>query len=168
MNILEGSAILLIVALGMTLVVSMGGIDLSVGIALDFGAAFAVVALKEYDAAWYVAILAGIVGGCLIGILNAVLIVWLNVSAFMATLGTFFIGSSVQRIFTNGGGPISHRRMPQEFRDLAVGRCRRHTYRSGHRRCGFNYLFHILRMLYLWKTNTSNRTSTDGRIDCWD
>jgi ribose transport system permease protein len=39
----------------------------------------------------------------------------------MATLGTFFIGSSVQRIFTNGGGPISHRRMPQEFRDLAVG-----------------------------------------------
>ena len=121
MNILEGSAILLIVALGMTLVVSMGGIDLSVGIALDFGAAFAVVALKEYDAAWYVAILAGIFGGCLIGVLNAVLIVWLNVSAFMATLGTFFIGSSVQRIFTNGGGPISHRRMPQEFRDLAVG-----------------------------------------------
>ena len=81
MNILEGSAILLIVALGMTLVVAMGGIDLSVGIALDFGAAFAVVALKEYDAAWYVAILVGIAGGCLIGLLNAALTVWLNVSA---------------------------------------------------------------------------------------
>ncbi|MAT88121.1 MAG: ABC transporter permease [Aestuariivita sp.] len=120
-NILEGSAILLIVALGMTLVVAMGGIDLSVGIALDFGAAFAVVALKEYDAAWYVAILVGIAGGCLIGLLNAALTVWLNVSAFMATLGTFFIGSSLQRIFTNGGGPISHRRMPKEYRDLAVG-----------------------------------------------
>ena len=120
-NILEGSAILLIVALGMTLVVAMGGIDLSVGIALDFGAAFAVVALKEYDAAWYVAILVGIVGGCLIGLLNAALTVWLNVSAFMATLGTFFIGSSLQRIFTNGGGPISHRRMPKEYRDIAVG-----------------------------------------------
>ena len=49
LNILEGSAILLIVALGMTLVVSMGGIDLSVGIALDFGAAFAVVALKSWQ-----------------------------------------------------------------------------------------------------------------------
>ncbi|MGY9033736.1 MAG: ABC transporter permease, partial [Rhodobacterales bacterium] len=32
-NIVEGSAILLILALGMTLVVAMGGIDLSVGIA---------------------------------------------------------------------------------------------------------------------------------------
>ena len=27
----------------------------------------------------------------------------------------------MQRIFTNGGGPISHRRMPEEFRDLALG-----------------------------------------------
>jgi len=39
----------------------------------------------------------------------------------MATLGTFFIGSSIQRVFTNGGGPISYRQMPQGYRDLAVG-----------------------------------------------
>ena len=36
-NILEGNAILLILALGMTLVVASGGVDLSVGVALDFG-----------------------------------------------------------------------------------------------------------------------------------
>lgn len=34
-NIVEGSSILLIIALGMTLVVALGGIDLSVGIAFD-------------------------------------------------------------------------------------------------------------------------------------
>ena len=121
LNILQGSAILLIVALGMTLIVAMGGIDLSVGVALDFGAAFAVVALKEYDVTWYTAVLIGVLGGCIIGLVNAILVVGLNVSPFMATLGTFFIGSSVQRVFTGGGGPISHRRMPQEYRDLAVG-----------------------------------------------
>lgn len=120
-NIVEGSSILLILALGMTLVVAMGGIDLSVGIAFDLGAAFAVVALKEYDAHWELACLIGVVGGVCVGMLNAILIVGLKVSPFMATLGTFFIGSSVQRIFTNGGGPISFRRMPQEYRDLAVG-----------------------------------------------
>jgi ribose transport system permease protein len=120
-NIVEGSSILLILALGMTLVVAMGGIDLSVGIAFDLGAAFAVVALKEYDAPWELACLIGVVGGVCVGMLNAILIVGLKVSPFMATLGTFFIGSSVQRIFTNGGGPISFRRMPQEYRDLAVG-----------------------------------------------
>ncbi len=39
-NLLQGSAILLIVAMAMTLIVSAGAIDLSVGVALDFGAAF--------------------------------------------------------------------------------------------------------------------------------
>jgi ribose transport system permease protein len=121
LNMIEGSAVLLILALGMTLVVAMGGIDLSVGIAFDMGAAFAVVALKEYDAGWQLACLVGVLGGVSVGVLNGILIVGLKVSPFMATLGTFFIGSSIQRIFTNGGGPISHRRMPQEYRDLAVG-----------------------------------------------
>lgn len=121
LNIVEGSSILLILALGMTLVVAMGGIDLSVGIAFDMGAAFAIVAMKNYDAAWYVAILVGIGGGALVGLLNAFLVVKLSVSPFLATLGTFFIGSSVQRIFTNGGGPISHRQAPMEYRNLAIG-----------------------------------------------
>jgi len=121
LNIVEGSAILLILALGMTLIVTMGGIDLSVGIAMDFGAAFAIVAMKEYQFSWYLAVMAGIAGGGIVGLLNAFLVVKLKVSPFMATLGTFFIGSSVQRIFTDGGGPISYRRVAQEYRDLAVG-----------------------------------------------
>ena len=121
LNIVEGSAILMIIALGMTLIVATGGIDLSVGIALDFGAAFAVVAMKSYGMDWFGAACAGITGGCLVGIFNAILVVGLRISPFLATLSTFFIGSSVQRIFTNGGGPISHRRMPEEFRNLALG-----------------------------------------------
>ncbi|WP_333826523.1 ABC transporter permease [Pararhodobacter sp.] len=121
LNIVEGSAVLLILALGMTLIVATGGIDLSVGIAMDFGAAFAIVAMKEYDAGWLTAACVGVGGGALVGILNSVLIVGLRVSPFMATIGTFFIGSSVQRIFTNGGGPISHRSMPEGFRNIAMG-----------------------------------------------
>jgi len=121
MNIVEGSAILLILALAMTLIVTMGGIDLSVGIALDFGAAFAIVAMKDFGVAWYFAVLIALAGGAIVGLLNAFLVVKLSVSPFMATLGTFFIGSSIQRIFTNGGGPISFRRVDQSYRDLAVG-----------------------------------------------
>lgn len=121
LNIVEGSAILLILALGMTLIVATGGIDLSVGIALDFGAAFAIVAMKDYDAGWLTAVCVGIGGGALVGICNSILIVGLRISPFMATIGTFFIGSSVQRIFTDGGGPISHRQMPDGFRNIAMG-----------------------------------------------
>ncbi len=120
-NIFEASSILLILALGMTLVVATGGIDLSVGIALDFGAAFSVVAMKSYGMDWWSASMIGIAGGSLVGMLNAALVVGLKISPFLATLSTFFIGSSVQRIFTNGGGPISYRRMPIEYRNLAQG-----------------------------------------------
>ncbi len=121
LNIVEGSSILLILALGMTVVVALGGIDLSIGIAFDMGAAFAIVAMKEYEIVWYLAVLIGVGGGVLVGLLNAFLVVKLKVSPFLATLGTFFIGSSIQRIFTNGGGPISHRRAPMEYRNLAIG-----------------------------------------------
>ncbi|MEQ5870523.1 ABC transporter permease [Sagittula sp. NFXS13] len=121
LNIVEGSAILIIIALGMTLIVATGGIDLSVGIALDFGAAFAVVAMKSYGMGWFPAACVGLLGGSLVGLLNAALVVGLRISPFLATLGTFFIGSSVQRIFTNGGGPISYRQMPDGFRNIAQG-----------------------------------------------
>lgn len=120
-NLLQGNAILLIVALAMTLVVTAGGVDLSVGVALDFGAAFALIALKQYQLSWQMAIVAALAGGALIGALNALLIVYCRVKPFLATLGTFFIGSSIERIYTDGGGSIAYRRMAQQYHDLAVG-----------------------------------------------
>lgn len=120
-NLLQGNAILLIVALAMTLVVTAGGVDLSVGVALDFGAAFALIALKQYQLSWQMAIVAALAGGALIGALNALLIVYFRVKPFLATLGTFFIGSSIERIYTDGGGSIAYRRMAQQYHDLAVG-----------------------------------------------
>lgn len=120
-NILEGSTILLAVSLGMTLVVALGGIDLSVGVAVDFGSAFAIVAMKSYDAPWMLALLVGVLGGIVVGALNALLVVRLSVSPFLATLGVFFIGTSVQRIFTHGGGPISFRRLPSAYYAIGIG-----------------------------------------------
>nr|WP_240355824.1 ABC transporter permease [Pectobacterium polaris] len=120
-NLLQGSAVLLIVALAMTLVVTAGGIDLSVGVALDFGAAFALVALKVYGLPWQAAVLAALAGGALIGLLNAVLIIHCRIKPFLATLGTWFIGSSIERIYTEGGGPIAYRRMAPQYHELAVG-----------------------------------------------
>lgn len=120
-NILENSAILMILALGMTLIVAVGEIDLSIGIALDFGAAFAIVAMKSYAIGCYGALCIGVIAGALIGSFNAILVAGLGISSFLATLSTFFIGSSVERIFTHGGGPISYRHMPEAFRNLALG-----------------------------------------------
>ena len=121
LNLLEGNAVLLILALAMTLIVASGGIDLSVGVALDFGAAFAMVALKDL---WR-AVAAGGAGGahgrstgrdgqCRPDR-------GARVSPFLATLGVLFIGSSIERIYTEGGGPIAFRRRRPRYRDLADG-----------------------------------------------
>jgi ribose/xylose/arabinose/galactoside ABC-type transport system permease subunit len=48
LNILRGSVIVLIIALALTMVISSGGIDLSVGVALDFGAWFAIVSMASF------------------------------------------------------------------------------------------------------------------------
>lgn len=120
-NVLEGSAILLLVALALTVVVSSGGIDLSVGIALDFGSWFVIVGMQQFGLPWWLALGAALLGGALVGCLNAFLIVKLGVTPFLATLGTFFIGRSVQQIGTNGGANVSYRQAPEEFQALAGG-----------------------------------------------
>ncbi len=119
LNVLGGSAILLLVAMALTVVVASGGIDLSVGVALDFGAWIAIAGMLYFGLPWPVAILAALVCGSLIGVLNAFLIVRLGVTPFLATLGTFFIGRSIQQIGTGGGANISYRDAPEGFRTLA-------------------------------------------------
>lgn len=120
-NILEGNAVLLIAALAMTLVVASGGIDLSIGIAIDFGGWFAIIGMRDLDLTWAAALLFGVVAGAMIGLLNATLVVRLRISPFLATLGTFFIGSSVQQIYTSGGGQVPFREMPDSYRSLSTG-----------------------------------------------
>ncbi len=121
LNVVEGSMLLLLVALGMTAVVSSGGIDLSVGIAFDFGAWFSIVAMMNYGFSWPVAVLAGLSGGALVGALNAFLIVGLGVTPFLATLGTYFIGRSLQQVGTDGGATVSYRKAPEAFTEIAQG-----------------------------------------------
>lgn len=120
-NVVEGSVVLLLVALAMTLVVASGGIDLSVAVALDFGAWFSLAAMLNFDAPWPLAIVAGMAGGATVGLLNSFLIVRLGVTPFLATLGTLFIGRSVQQIGTGGGGNVNFRAAPDEFRWFAQG-----------------------------------------------
>ena len=120
-NILEGNSVLLIAALGMTLVVASGGIDLSIGIAIDFGGWLAIVGMRDYDLTWASALLLGVMAGAAVGLLNATLVVRLRVSPFLATLGTFFIGSSIQQIYTSGGGQVPFREMSESYRSLSTG-----------------------------------------------
>jgi ribose transport system permease protein len=105
-NVLVNNVVLLaIVALGMTLVVTSGGIDLSVGVSLDI-ASLMFVSMLAHGIWAPVAILIGILAALVVGLFNALLIAGLAIPPFLATLGVLFIGQSVQRLATNGGQPI--------------------------------------------------------------
>ncbi|WP_431324086.1 ABC transporter permease [Rhizobium sp. YTU87027] len=97
--------LLAIISIAMTLAVSAGGIDLSVGTAVDF-ASFALVSLVLAGKPVLLALLAALLAGALVGAFNAILISAIGVSPFLATLGTLFIGRSIQQLLTNGGNPV--------------------------------------------------------------
>ncbi|WP_439895380.1 ABC transporter permease [Pseudomonas syringae] len=103
--ILNNFVLLAIVAVGMTWAVAAGGIDLSVGTAVDFASLGFVVALNGgYGLG--AAVVAALLAGGSAGAFNALLIAGLRISPFLATLGTLFIGTSVQQLLSDGGQPI--------------------------------------------------------------
>ncbi|MBY3591347.1 ABC transporter permease [Rhizobium bangladeshense] len=105
-NILVNNVVLLaIIAFGMTIVISAGGIDLSVGVSVDM-ASMVFIMLLAAGSGPVVAILVGLAAAVAVGLVNSVLITRLRISPFLATLGVLFIGQSVQQIATGGGQPI--------------------------------------------------------------
>ena len=114
--------LLAIVSIAMTFAVTAGGIDLSVGTAVDF-ASFAFVSLVLAGEPVSLAALAGLAAGALVGAVNAVLVSVIGVAPFLATLGTLFIGRSIQQLLTNGGNPVylPPSGIPDAFRFLGHG-----------------------------------------------
>lgn len=103
--VLNNFVLLAIVAVGMTCAVAAGGIDLSVGTALDF-ASFSFVVLLNGGHGWAFAATGALLAALLVGLVNAGLIAGLRISPFLATLGTLFIGTSAQQLLSDGGQPI--------------------------------------------------------------
>lgn len=103
--VLNNFVLLAIVAIGMTYAVAAGGIDLSVGTALDF-ASFSFVVLLNGGHGWPFAATGALLAALLVGLVNAGLIAGLRISPFLATLGTLFIGTSAQQLLSDGGQPI--------------------------------------------------------------
>lgn len=98
-------ALLALVALGMTIVISSGGIDLSVGTAVDL-ASMVFIMLMAAGHKLTIGLLGAMAAAAAVGAVNAVLIARLRISPFLATLGVLFIGQSVQQLSTDGGNPI--------------------------------------------------------------
>lgn len=97
LNMLRQTSINGFLAIGMTFVVLTGGIDLSVGSIVGASGMFAaLVARTETGIPWFLAVLTGLAVGLMLGLLNGIIIAYLKVPAFIATLGML----SIARGFT--------------------------------------------------------------------
>lgn len=100
-----------VLAIGMLLVILNGGIDLSVGSTLGLcgviagflmkGVTLKIFGVIAYPPVWAVAVLSCALGA-LVGAVNGVLIAYLKVPAFVATLGVMYMARGVALLMTNG------------------------------------------------------------------
>ncbi len=126
-NILRNNAPVGIVALGMTFVIISGGIDLAVGSTLVAVGAVMMVLINSYPTglltaagisgvpAFMIGILAALLMGSLIGLINGVLVARSKLPAFIATLGMMKICRSVTQQFMQTVGV----KVPREFLAIA-------------------------------------------------
>lgn len=105
-NIIQQNAVLLIVALGATLVLLSEGIDLSLGSVVSLSGINCVIAMKALSAAgasngvaMLLGVLAGLLTGVLMGTLTGGLIAIGKLPPFIASLGTQGIGAALALVF---------------------------------------------------------------------
>ncbi len=104
---------ILLLALGLTLVIVAGHIDLSIGFTTGLAAVVMALVIRGLgvDGGWLALLLAVLVGlgaASLVGLVNGWLVAYLNVPSFIGTLGTYGIARGMALIVA-GGATVSVR-----------------------------------------------------------
>jgi ribose transport system permease protein len=112
------SAVILILAIGQTLVIIAGGIDLSVGSVVAL-AGTAAALLMAHGVPPVPASLVGIVAGALVGLFNGGIVAGARMPPFIVTLGTLGMARGLALILTDGTNVSG---LPAGFMTLGQGR----------------------------------------------
>lgn len=117
-NVLRQISSNLFLACGMTMVIILGGIDLSVGSVIALSGCIAAGAVSRYQLPLGVAVILGILVGLLIGMCNGLVISKTTIPAFIVTLATMNIAKGLAYVYT-GGSPV--RVVTKEWQFLGAG-----------------------------------------------
>jgi ribose transport system permease protein len=116
-SVVRQTAVINIMALGMTMIIIAGGIDLSVGSILAMAGLFGTMAMEKGQPV-PVGILVGMTTGLLCGLLNGILVTRLRINPFIVTLGTLGIYRGITLIVSNG---LPVHQIPATFSYLGEG-----------------------------------------------
>ena len=102
LNVFQQIALNFVVAVGMTFVIISGGIDLSVGSNIALSGLLMGILMKNFGVPVIITIIVCILFSGLIGLINGMLISFLNLPPFIATLGMMSIVRGAAYTVTNG------------------------------------------------------------------
>ncbi|MDR3516386.1 MAG: ABC transporter permease [Azospirillaceae bacterium] len=102
LNVLDQVTVLGIVSIGMTAVIVVGGIDLSVGSVLAFSMMVMGWLNQDYDVPLVLCIVAAIVVGGVCGAVSGLLVTRARLPAFIATLAVMSVARGMANILTDG------------------------------------------------------------------
>jgi len=119
LNILDQITVLGILAVGMTLVIVTGGIDLSVGSVLAFSMMVMGVCARSLGWPFELSMIAAALAGALCGALSGSLVVWARLPPFIATLAVMSAARGLANILTEGRQIVGY---PEWFTQLATVR----------------------------------------------
>lgn len=95
-------AVLMVVSLGQTMVILIRGIDLSTGAVISLAGVFTASFVASYSFNPLLAIVAGVMVGSCIGVVNGLLITRLEIPSVIATLGMSTVATGVLLSYTHG------------------------------------------------------------------
>ena len=117
-NLLRQSSTNLMLACGMTMVIILGGIDLSVGSIIAMSGCFAAGAVVWGGMPEIVGLTLGVLSGLVFGLFNGAVIAWTNIPPFIVTLASMNLAKGIAYVFS-GGKPI--RCMTDAWKFLGAG-----------------------------------------------
>jgi len=119
LNVLDQITVLGILAIGMTAVIVIGGIDLSVGSVLALSMMVMGWLARDMELPMALAILLGIGAGAVCGLASGLLITLARLPAFIATLTMMSVARGLANILTDGTQIVGY---PDWFTSLAITR----------------------------------------------
>ena len=117
LNVMDQVTVLGVMAVGMTLVILIGGIDLSVGSVLALSGMVMGYLGNSLGWPFGIAIAVALIASALCGAVSGLMITRLNMPAFIATLAMMSIARGIASIITNGEQIVG---FPDWFSNLAI------------------------------------------------
>lgn len=117
-NVLRQISSNLFLACGMTMVIILGGIDLSVGSIIALSGCIAAGGVVRYELPIVVALFIGVLVGLIVGMFNGLVISKTKIPSFIVTLATMNIAKGLAYVYT-GGSPV--RVVTKEWQFIGAG-----------------------------------------------